>query len=385
MAPLPPVRRPAAALVAAASLAAVAALAACSGGGDARARVAGVRVSASGSAPAAAPQSPAGSPGGPGSPGATGRRPTGAAVDIAFGGDVHFESFLRARLADPATALAPIAPLLSQADLALVNLETAVTTRGTPADKQYVFRAPAAALTALKAAGVDVATMANNHGEDYGEVGLRDSLDASSTTGLPVIGIGLDDAAAFAPYRSTINGQRIAVIGATQVLDDNLVAAWTAGPAKPGLASAKNVPRILAAVRAARAGADTLVVYLHWGTEQVSCPTQAQRTLSQQLVDAGADVVVGSHAHVLLGGGYLDGAYVDYGLGNFVFYASSGPAISSGVLTLTTRGRAVTGSRWTPAVLSEGVPRPLTGAAAAAAVASWSALRGCTGLDAAAG
>ncbi|MDQ6650435.1 MAG: CapA family protein, partial [Actinomycetota bacterium] len=312
------------------------------------------------------------------------RTATGAPVTLAFGGDVHFEGSLRTRLADPSSALASIAPALSRADLAMVNLETAVTTRGTPAAKQYVFRAPPAAFSALKEAGVDVASMANNHGEDYGETGLRDSLDAAAAVGLPVVGIGLTEDAAFAPWRRTINGQRVAVIGATQVLDDDLAAAWTAGPDKPGLASAKDVPRLLATVRTARASADTVVVYLHWGTEQVSCPTPAQRTLGSQLVAAGADVVVGSHAHLLLGGGYLDGAYVDYGLGNFVFYATTGPAIVSGVLTLTTRGRAVTGAEWTPALLSDGVPRPLTGGAAASAVQAWSALRACAGLDAAA-
>ena len=136
------------------------------------------------------------------------------------------------------------------------------------------------------------------------------------------------------------------------------------------------------AVRAARQVADTVVVDLHWGTEQVTCPTPTQRDLAPQLVAAGADVVVGSHAHVLLGAGYLDKAYVDYGLGNFVFYAGGGPGAQSGVLTLTVRGRAVSDPTWTPAVISGGVPRPLDGAAADAAGASWQGLRDCTGLAA---
>jgi poly-gamma-glutamate synthesis protein (capsule biosynthesis protein) len=91
-------------------------------------------------------------------------------------------------------------------------------------------------------------------------------------------------------------------------------------------------------------------------------------------------VIVGSHAHVLLGGGYLDDAYVHYGLGNFVFYATRSSGIQSGVLTLTMRGRATTAARWTPATISRGIPAPLSGSAAAAATRSWEALRGCTAL-----
>jgi len=311
------------------------------------------------------------------------RQPTGVPVTLAFGGDVHFEGVLATRLArDPATAMGPIASVLRQADLAMVNLETAVTTRGTPAGKEFNFRAPPSAFTALKAAGVDLATMANNHGEDFGPVGLQDSLAAAAAVRFPVVGIGRDAAQAFRAHVFTVRGQRIAVIGATQVLDGSLAADWSAGDGKPGLASAYQVNRLLAAVGAARQAADTVVVLVHWGRELSSCPIARQRTLAPRLVAAGADVVVGSHAHVLVGGGFLDGAYVHYGLGNFVFYSRGGVTARSGVLTLIVRGRAVTGARWTPAVISGGVPVPLTGAAARQALASWQALRGCTGLSA---
>lgn len=313
------------------------------------------------------------------------RRPTGTPVTIAFGGDIHFAGSSGQRLAaDPATAVGPMSATLSAADLAIANLETAVTDRGTAAPKEFTFRAPATAFDAVRAAGIDVVNMANNHGMDYGEVGLRDSLAAASAAHYPVIGIGLDDTSAFTPYRTTIKGQRITVIGATQVLDDQLAAAWTAGPGKPGLASAKQVDKLVAAVRAARASTDTLIVFLHWGVEQQQCPGDAQRALEPLLTAAGADIVVGSHAHVLLGGGWAsDGAYVDYGLGNFVFYASGGGRnTESGVLRLTAAGRAVTDATWVPARISGGAPRPLTGTAATQALASWNALRPCTGLSA---
>ena len=309
--------------------------------------------------------------------------PDGPPITLAFAGVVHFEGGSRAALSG---GLAEITPVLSSADLSMVNLETAVTDRGTPAPKAFTFRAPPSAFVALKAAGVDVVTMANNHGLDYGTDGLTDSLAASRQAGVPVVGAGVHEDAAYAPHVVSLKGRRVAVIGATQVLDDTLVTAWTAGPGKPGLASAKNEGRLTTAVRAARAHADVVVVDLHWGTELAQCPTPRQRSLAGKLAQAGADVIVGSHAHVLLGGGWLSSAggaqqtYVDYGLGNFVFYAGTPLTEQSGVLTLTLRGRRTTAARWTPALIGGGLPRPLNGAAASQASAAWDDLRGCTGL-----
>jgi len=303
---------------------------------------------------------------------------------IAFGGDVHFEGFLRARLNNPRTAMGPIAKVLRKADLAMINLETAITTGGTPAPgKQFTFRAPASTFTALKAAGVDVVSMANNHGMDYMESGLADSLAAIKKSKFPVVGIGRNDTEAYKPFRKTVNGNRVAIIGATQVLDAEFISSWTATRDKGGLASAKNEARLLRAVRQARKNSDTVIVHLHWGTEMQKCPNQAQLSLAPKLVKAGADVVVGGHAHILLGAGYLDNAYISYGLGNFVFY-NSNPATTgrTGVLTLTINGRKILKDHWTPATIQGGVPVPMTGAARKQAVADWRALRSCTGLSA---
>jgi poly-gamma-glutamate capsule biosynthesis protein CapA/YwtB (metallophosphatase superfamily) len=308
-------------------------------------------------------------------------RPAGKPVVLAFGGDVHFESTIGAELrSSPSLVLTSIAPVLRQADVAVVNLETAVTTAGAPAAKTFVFRAPANALAALAAGGVDVASMANNHGMDYGEAGLRDSLAAAKQYRFPIIGIGLNDSQAYRPYRATVHGQRVAVIAATQVLDDELISAWTAGPGKPGLASAKDVPRLVRAVRQARATSDTVVVFLHWGVELAECPSEDQRTLARQLVAAGADVVVGGHAHRVQGAGRLGQALVDYGLGNFVWYGTSELSTETGVLLVTVDGRRITGYRWEPAHIVDGTPRPVAGAERRAEISSWKRLRSCTGL-----
>ena len=263
------------------------------------------------------------------------RRGSGQAVTFAFGGDTHFESELRTKvLADPNGGfLAPIAPILSGADLAMVNLETSVADTGTPLVKQYVFHAPAAAFSALRGAGVDVVTMANNHGTDYGQAGLDQTLAAIKTSQFPVVGIGANADQAFAPYRTEIKGQRITIFAASQVIDGQ-VATATQG----GVADARDLTRLVAAVQAARADSDTIVVYLHWGVENQTCPTGTQQETAQQLVAAGADVVVGSHAHRQQGAGHLGTAFVDYGLGNFIWYNEAGVSGTSGVLLVTDDG-----------------------------------------------
>lgn len=305
---------------------------------------------------------------------------------IAFAGDVHFQDNLRGRTAHPATALGPMATRLRGADLAMVNLETAVTTRGTATPgKEYTFRAPRTAFAALRGSGVDVATMANNHAVDYGPVGLRDTLTAIRASRFPTVGIGRNAAQAYRAWRTTVKGNRVAVIGATQVIDDNLVRAWTATAHHPGLASAKMVKRLVRAVRAARKGSDVVVVYLHWGQEYDPCPLPRQKKLARILSRAGADIIVGGHAHVQLGAGRLGHSYVDYGFGNFVFSLRHGldhgvKSHRSGLLTLNVTGRRVTRATWSPAMIKNGLPRPLTGTAATAAVKRWKDLRKCTGL-----
>ncbi|MFC4112695.1 CapA family protein [Nonomuraea zeae] len=303
---------------------------------------------------------------------------------ISFGGDVHFEGMLRGRLANPRTALGPIASVLRASDLSMINLETAITTAGTPAPgKQFTFRAPPTAFTALKSAGVDVVSMANNHGMDYMDSGLADSLAAIKRSKFPVVGIGKNAAEAYKPFRKTVNGNRVAIIGATQVLDAEFIQSWTATADKGGLASAKDEPALIRAVRQARKTSDTVIVHLHWGTEMQKCPNEAQLSLAPKLVKAGADVVVGGHAHILLGSGYLGNAYVNYGMGNFVFYNSTpGTTGRTGVLTLTINGRKVLKDRWTPATIQGGVPIAMTGTARTQAVADWKALRSCAGLAA---
>jgi hypothetical protein len=308
----------------------------------------------------------------------------GKTVTLGFGGDVHFAGDVGASLAqDPSTALGTTIPdLFSGTDLRMVNLETVVTdgTCPEPQDKPYIFDAPASAITALKSATITLATEANDHGMDCGAQGLSQNLSVASQNGYPIIGIGNDAAQAFTPYRVTIDGQRIAIIAATQVIADNLVSTWTATGTQPGVASAIDPTELVREVQQVRRTADTVIVYVHWGTETQTCPNPQQAPLAEQLVKAGADIVIGSNAHVLLGGGFLGSAYVDYGLGNFAFYDDTAPETDSGALIIEAEGRHIAGVLWRPATIVDGLPQPLTGNPAAAAIQSWNAARSCTNL-----
>ena len=259
-------------------------------------------------------------------------------VTLGFAGDVHFQLHLAALLDHPRGALGPIARALRRADVTMVNLESAITNGGArdpkelevPSDR-YWFRAPPAALDLLERAGVDVVTMANNHGADYGADGLADTLRAARRSPIPVVGVGRDRGAALTPYRVTVKDTDIAFFAADASPREGSSSVWEAGVNNPGIAAARGARTLRALLAALRATArdEVAVVYLHWGAPDTACPSRAQRQLARALADAGADVVVGTHAHVLQGAGWLGDTYVAYGLGNFLWYHDHRPTAES--------------------------------------------------------
>ena len=128
-------------------------------------------------------------------------------------------------------------------------------------------------------------------------------------------------------------------------------------------------------MQAVRPEVDTLVVFLHWGTEETWCASGEQQDLATALLGAGADIIVGSHAHRVFGAGKVGPALVAYGLGNFVYWREDGESGRSGVLLVTATGREVDDYSWVPARITNGVPAPQTGDAAAADLAEWNARR----------
>ncbi len=299
-------------------------------------------------------------------------------VTLAFAGDVHFTGRTARLLENPATAFGPVTSVLKSADFTAVNLETAVTSRGAPQPKTYHFRTTPEAFTALRDAGIDLVTMANNHVLDYGQAGLADTLAAARAARFPYVGIGADAAAAWAPYVTTISGVKIAIIGVSQVAE--LASSWVATRSRPGEANAINLPRTLAAVRAARKLAPVVIVFMHWGTEGQACPDPNQLSLAPKLAAAGASIIIGAHAHMLQASGWLGHTFVAYGMGNFLWWEHS-YSTATGVLKLTLHPHAPLTAQFIPAVVSRtGQPIVDRGAAARRAAAHYASLRACAGL-----
>src|SRR5664279_3203877 len=160
-------------------------------------------------------------------------------ITLAFAGDVHFAGRVARLLKDPANTFGPITSVLKPAEFTAVNLETPVTGRGQPPPKTYHFATTPGAFTALRDAGVDLVTMANNHILDYGQTGLADTLAAAKAAHFPFVGAGVNAAAAWAPYVTTINGTEIAIVGVSQVAE--LALSWVATAHRPGEANAINL------------------------------------------------------------------------------------------------------------------------------------------------
>jgi len=215
---------------------------------------------------------------------------------------------------------------------------------------------------------------------DYGQAGLADTLAAAHGTHFPVVGIGVNAAAAWAPYVTTIKGTRIAIIGVSQVAE--LASSWVATSTRAGEANTVDLARTLTAVRAAKKLASIVIVFMHWGTEGEACPDPNQLSLAPRLAAAGASIIIGSHAHMLQGSGWLGHTFVAYGMANFVWWENSF-STATGILELTLHRHRPLTARFIPAVVSAtGQPIVATGEAARLAAARYASLRGCAGLSA---
>ncbi|MEL4358466.1 MULTISPECIES: CapA family protein [unclassified Luteococcus] len=303
-------------------------------------------------------------------------------ITLAFAGDVQAHNSA-GRIND--VGLGETGKILAKADLAMLNLETVVAEDRTglkPQPKPFTFATGPKILDSLKKEGVDVVTAANNHTMDFGDEGMKRMLAVKATSPVPMVGLGKDDAEAWAPWTTEVKGRKVVVFGATDVLDEHLD--WKAGPNKPGLAKVKDdegFTKLLDGVKKARAASpdDVVVVYLHSGTELVKCPTPRQQQTMKDLAAAGADVVIGSHAHILQPTATQGNTAIAYGMGNFVFGSGGPQTRPTGVLTVTIpAGQGAGRMTFNPARVTNGLPQLLTGAERDAALKSWEGLgKGC--------
>ncbi len=220
----------------------------------------------------------------------------------------------------PESPLRYVAPLISRAQVAFGNLESPLTkrakrapTKGPRGGSIYLKGNPDFAFL-LTEAGFDVLSLANNHVMDYGEQGLADTIYYLEQEEIKHAGAGPNLAAALAPARLDVDGYVIDFIAFSGVSPKDFIA----GPAKAGSAPLDE-GTVVGAIARAKGEANLVVVSLHWGSESMAYPSSEQKRLAHKFVDAGADIILGHHPHVIQGVESYDGAVIAYSLGNFLF------------------------------------------------------------------
>ena len=222
---------------------------------------------------------------------------------------------------------------LTGADFLVVNNEFPYTDRGTPTPgKTFTFRCPPWTAEWLKEMGTDIAALANNHVYDHGEQGALDTFDTLDEQGIPYIGAGRDIDDASQTAYCIANGTTIAILNATEIERYENPDTREAGEDNPGVFRMLDTSWLCDKVREAKEKADLCIVYAHWGTEKMPSADWSQTTKAEELAEAGADLIVGSHPHVLQNIEYVDGVPVFYSLGNYFFGAA---ARDTGVLRVT--------------------------------------------------
>jgi len=209
---------------------------------------------------------------------------------------------------------------IEAADVFMVNQEFPFTERGTKAaDKQYTFRLPHDRLYLMNEMGIDIVTLANNHILDFGPEGITDSIAALNEAGIKYVGAGENLEEAKKLEIIEVGGRKIGFLGTSRVY---MAASWAAGENHPGVFSTYDPALPIEEIKKADELVDYLVVYVHWGIERNTQPENYQRVMGQQYIDAGADIVIGSHPHVLQPLEYHNGKPIMYSMGNFVFGSS---------------------------------------------------------------
>ena len=317
-------------------------------------------------------------------------RATPGTVTLTFGGDVMFGR----RYYDPADdgsgggllppdagvedhtrLLEGVRPLLTEADLATVNLETPLIedpwydpTAPRPArfhpTKDYAFASAPAAAEALARTGIDVVDLGNNHLYDALEAGVRSTREALDEAGLRAgegfFGAGSTPAEAWAPAVREVAGSRVAFLGCTSIRGDDQALTYVAGPGKGGAASC-SPQRLTRAVQEARRQADVVVAMVHGGYEYERAPSAQVRALTEAAREAGATLVVNHHPHVV--GGLVAGrGLTAWTLGNLLFDQTVWPTFESYVLTVAVTDGQVSAAWAEPVRLQDYVPTGVVGA-----------------------
>ena len=220
--------------------------------------------------------------------------------------------------------------IMGSADVAMVNNEFSISSRGTPMKhKTYTYVANPDHTKYYNELGIDFVTLANNHVFDYGEDAFYDTLKYLDEYGIDHAGAGKNASEAQKPFYYIVNGRKIAFISATRAEKNILTPEATED--LPGVFRCYDNARLLEVIEQTEKECDFTVLFMHWGTENTAKLEKVQRETAYEYVDAGVDLLVGTHAHQLQGIEFYNGRAIFYNLGNFWFSAKT---IETGVLKM---------------------------------------------------
>ena len=216
--------------------------------------------------------------------------------------------------------------IMRSSDLMVANSEFTVSNRGSAVPgKAYTFRANPDRLSIYDDMGVDLVTLANNHVYDFQGDAFNDMLDAFEQRNMPHIGAGHNlEEAKKAYYYKAPSGQTIAFVNASRAEKwgiDTPGATDTTG----GILLCYDTADFVDAIKTAKANSDIVVAIIHWGTESSHVLEQVQIDTAKEYIDAGADMIVGGHAHTLQGIDFYNGKPIIYNLGDYIFNDMSEP------------------------------------------------------------
>lgn len=207
---------------------------------------------------------------------------------------------------------------MNQTDIFYLNHEYCVSERGEKlANKYYTFRAKPERMKLLQEMSTDIVSLANNHVYDYGPVAMLDTLQYLTDVDIPYVGGGANLEDAMEPVYFIVNGMKIGFVAASNAEVNKLTPQATED--SPGILRAYNTALYNQVIQEAADQCDYLIAYMHWGTEDSNYLNELQQEQGREFLNAGADIVVGGHPHVLQGMEYVGGKPIVYSLGDFWF------------------------------------------------------------------
>ena len=229
------------------------------------------------------------------------------ATDVNASTEGSFAAYASQLGGDYSYFLKNVAPVFAEDDLTIVNFEGTLSNQGTRQDKQFAFRGKPEYVQVLTTSSVEAANLANNHSADYGDVSLTDTIKYLNEAGISNF-IGTNTA------MREINGISVGLVGINALNEEE------AGKLEKAIGSVKSL------------GAQLVIVSMHWGEEKATAPNEQQIELAHKAVDLGADLVIGTHPHVLQGIEKYNGRYIAYSLGNFCFGGNNNPSDKNTVI-----------------------------------------------------